>query len=216
VCDSTLRFTNITVGQPASCHDAHLFNSSPLGTQLAERLTGNYHLIADSAYALTPHVITPLKGDWAENSPQGLFNYFHSSTRIYIECAFGVLKNRFRILKGGGWQLSALDDYAMWITACCTLHNLCIDYGDLDAPCEIKLPGQGGGAVDDDEPDSRQAIDSDMAAELYAARRNKARQPDAEDVISAMAELPAAYKEGKNAGKKKQRLVAAQLGTPLP
>lgn len=57
------------------------------------------------------------------------YNLRFSQTRVRIENAFGMLKSRFR-------QIMRLDFHeiatmAKFVLACCTLHNLCIDNGDL-------------------------------------------------------------------------------------
>ena len=40
---------------------------------------------------------TPFKA--VSSGPKDAFNFFHSQTRINIECAFGMLVNRWAVLK---------------------------------------------------------------------------------------------------------------------
>lgn len=57
------------------------------------------------------------------------FNHVHSSTRMAIEKAFGVLVARWRFT---GKYIYVLDQLKInnVITACCILHNMCIDLRD--------------------------------------------------------------------------------------
>lgn len=57
------------------------------------------------------------------------YNLRHCQTRVKIENAFGLLKQRFR-------QLIRIDFFSVermckFVMACCVLHNICIDDGDL-------------------------------------------------------------------------------------
>ena len=49
-----------------------------------------YYLVGDSASALKSFIIIPY--DHAEySSTHDTFNFYHSSCRIYVECAFGEI-----------------------------------------------------------------------------------------------------------------------------
>ena len=50
-----------------------------------------------------------------------LFNYWHSSLRMIIEWCFGVLKNRFNVLKG--MPKYKVCRQPLVVNACCTIHN---------------------------------------------------------------------------------------------
>lgn len=63
---------------------------------------------------------------------QKQFNFKHSSTRVYIEQAFGLLKGRFRILKHVNIYRTEL--IPTLIVACCVLHNICMQRGDSIEP----------------------------------------------------------------------------------
>lgn len=59
---------------------------------------------------------------------QRQFNKQFCATRVLIENAFGLLKNRFRQLIE--LDLHNVDKISKFIISCCLLHNLCIDNDD--------------------------------------------------------------------------------------
>ena len=63
-----LRFLDVFAGWPGRSHDARVFANNPLFHTLPDRLRRNagrlidtYHIVADSAFPLSPQVITPFK-----------------------------------------------------------------------------------------------------------------------------------------------------------
>ncbi|KAG3250586.1 hypothetical protein PI124_g4758 [Phytophthora idaei] len=59
------------------------------------------HLLADAGYKIWGHMLTPYpESEAVEDRRKRVYNRLHSRTRIAVECAFGRLKNRFRILLG--------------------------------------------------------------------------------------------------------------------
>ena len=110
-------------------HDSTAFRNSSLykellekGAELAER---NLYFIGDSAYAIRSFLLTPvdntLHGQAGDN-----YNYYHSSSRISVECAFGEINNRWGILwKSLGYDLSTNTSI---IDACLRLHNFIVNY----------------------------------------------------------------------------------------
>jgi hypothetical protein len=90
----------------------------------------SFHLLGDSAYPNIPQLLVPFKATQVLTARQKNYNYRLSATRVVIENAFGILKQRFR-------QLIMLDFHTVnkitkFIISCCVLHNLCIDAGDED------------------------------------------------------------------------------------
>eukprot|EP00956_Cyclotella_meneghiniana_P038219 scaffold150376_cov62-Cyclotella_meneghiniana.AAC.3 len=79
-------------------HDSTAFKNSkfykdcllPNWRKLAEK---GFYFIGDSAYALKAFLLTPYD-NVLHGSAQDNFNYFHSSARIAVECAFGEIELR--------------------------------------------------------------------------------------------------------------------------
>ena len=62
VCDSNLKFMDISCGWPGSMHDSRIFEMSSLSRVIEEKLRDtNYHLLGDSAYRLGIRLITPYR-----------------------------------------------------------------------------------------------------------------------------------------------------------
>ncbi|XP_019698314.1 putative nuclease HARBI1 [Harpegnathos saltator] len=101
VCDAKSVFTHCYAGHVGSMHDARVFRNSALAHYIEtpnEYFLLDSHIIADSAYAIHPHVIVPFKDNGHLTALQKNYNFCLSSTRMPIERAFGLLKVRFRIL----------------------------------------------------------------------------------------------------------------------
>mmetsp|Transcript_33765 Transcript_33765/g.75847 ORF Transcript_33765/g.75847 Transcript_33765/m.75847 type:complete len:94 (-) Transcript_33765:1098-1379(-) len=84
------------------------------------------YLLGDAAYKSIPNVLTPFEGTnlpiWKDS-----FNFHLSQLRINVECAFGMLINRFGIFWRG---IRSHDDMflpALIIDVCMMLHNFIID-----------------------------------------------------------------------------------------
>lgn len=104
---------------------------------VADQKIGPY-LVGDiySAYPLSPWLIKTIP-EGTRNRDEIKFNRQLSSARIKVECAFDILKNRWRILMKRFHSSVAL---AIRCTvACAVLHNLCLrnsdnwDEGDVHA-----------------------------------------------------------------------------------
>ena len=74
VCDSNLKFMDISCGWPGSMHDSRIFEMSSLSRVIEEKLRDtNYHLLGDSAYRLGIRLITPYR-DNGHLTPVNIFN----------------------------------------------------------------------------------------------------------------------------------------------
>ena len=90
-------------------------------------------LVADSAYTNTETVVTPYKKPAANLLPNRRFNKLVSSSRIDIEDAFGLLKNRWSCLKGLRVRINSNEQLLVAcrnIMACIVLHNMLISFDD--------------------------------------------------------------------------------------
>ena len=59
------------------------------------------------------------------------WNHFMESERKHVECAFGILKGRFRILKLP-IQIHDFNEIDYVFHTCCILHNMCLEFDGQD------------------------------------------------------------------------------------
>ncbi len=120
--DSNCCFMDINVGQPGCSHDSSVFKTSWLGKNVHLNLETKQYILADSAYAITPFLITPFyHSDSNMNIPKRIFNKVHSSNRIVVERTFGLVKSRWRKLQY--MNIRDLGLLTMLIEVACILHN---------------------------------------------------------------------------------------------
>jgi len=138
ICDSERRFSYISTGFPASVGDATVFCKTEFcKTPNTYFLQPEEYIIADKAYRVTRRCITPYKPEepLASRVLEGYqeFNQRLASPRVKIEQAFGILKNRWRSLRGLPIYIRHRCDHARavcWITVCIVLHNFLYNYED--------------------------------------------------------------------------------------
>jgi hypothetical protein len=134
-------FTYIDVGQPGSAGDAATWNECSmlhriqrgewlhLGPQYDSHMMlyrgGNVwkpYIVADSAFGISTRVMKCYEGV-ALNDEQQSFNYALIRTRRVVECAFGRLKGRFRLLMDN-CRLQNPRFASDVVLVCCGLHNI--------------------------------------------------------------------------------------------
>lgn len=112
VVDSDYCFITIYVGTYGEDSDSTIFKECPFGKKLySEQLnlpaptclpnTNNspqpYVIIGDEAFGLHRNLLRPYPGRGL-SFKRKIFNYRLSRTRRYVECAFGILANKWRVL----------------------------------------------------------------------------------------------------------------------
>ena len=129
VVSSKCVFWDFDIGWAGSMHDANLWARSEIGQFCEAGRLAPYALVGDAAYPCRPWMLAPYKGHKDGLSRQEYhWNYIQSSTRMCIERAFGMLKERWRILlKRIDVHLRNVPDL---VSTCLVLHNLCIIFGD--------------------------------------------------------------------------------------
>ena len=122
-CDSTMKFIDIVVGWPGSVHDARVFRNSPMFLHAHETFPPGFYILGDSGYPLQEWCLVPFKstGYNSLTHEQRRFNKRLSQTRVVVERAFGLLKQRWRSMHRLHVQTSTRA-IAM-IEAACVLHN---------------------------------------------------------------------------------------------
>jgi DDE superfamily endonuclease len=165
VCNETMRFTDCFAGYPGSVHDARVLRNSPLYLD-AQRdynrwFPNNTHLVGDAAYPLKKWIMVPYRDNGHLTRAQKQYNTKLSATRVVIERAFALLKGRFRRLKM--LDMNRTDLIPQCITACCVLHNLCLNLGD-DSPDDM---------TDDGSSSSNNQMNNDTVDDdLFTERQN--------------------------------------------
>ena len=109
------------------------------------------YLVGDLAYSIRNFLMCPFD-NVKPNSKKDNFNFFFSSQRIYVECAFGEIDRRWGIfwrpLEGG------LNNKKSTIDAAMRLHNFIVEYRE-------DMKGDGMGINDDNFDTDELMYDSD-------------------------------------------------------
>lgn len=79
-----------------------------------------YVIVGDEAFGLTNFLLTPYAGNHLPEKKR-IFNYRLTLARRHVECTFGILTNKWRILhRALDTSVAFADDI---LTACCVPHN---------------------------------------------------------------------------------------------
>lgn len=88
-------------------------------------------MIGDSAYPICPCLLTPYRDCGPLTVRKSNYNYRRCASRVVIENAFGVLKQRFRQLLM--LEFHTVDRLTKFVMSVCVLHNMCIMKNDTEA-----------------------------------------------------------------------------------
>ena len=129
ICDWTGKFIWVYMGHTASVHDSTAFKSTTLYNNSNSYFDPEEYILADKAYALERHIITPYKEPASREARNATFNKLHAIPRVKIEHAFGVLKARWPTLRHipvriGQDQERGHRRVINWTMACIVLHNI--------------------------------------------------------------------------------------------
>lgn len=134
MCDSNYLFTYIDVGSYGKSSDSGIFKNSTLYKNLINNslsipepsIIGEtsdsfpYVILGDEGFPLYENLLRPYGGKNLSDEKK-IFNYRLSRARRYIECSFGILANKWRILHR---PLNMdIDLSEKIIRATCVLHN---------------------------------------------------------------------------------------------
>ena len=139
VVDGKKMFMDFSCGYPGSMHDGRVFRRSTIyrkaeakeiltePTVLINGQTIGPYLVGDSAYPSNAYLIKPYP-EGTRDPDEKKINKELSKARVNVECAFGILKNRWRLLIK---RLdSGLEFAVKCAIACAVLHNICIRHRD--------------------------------------------------------------------------------------
>lgn len=134
VCDVNYMFTFVDVGSYGKASDSTVYKESVLFQKMQQRSLNipapkpisttsgplNFSFVGDEAFGLSEHMLRPYSGKHLDFGKR-IFNYRLSRARRCIECSFGILTNKWRILHR---PLNVSIEFAEHIVkACCILHN---------------------------------------------------------------------------------------------
>ncbi|CAL5405273.1 unnamed protein product [Camellia sinensis] len=131
-CSFDMKFTFVYTGWEGSAHDSRIFLEA-LTTNSADfpHPPPNKYYLVDAGYTHMPGYVAPYRGQKYHlqefnrrrryHGPQELFNHRHSSLKNVIERTFGVLKQRFSLLR----HMPRYDMVRQGpiVMACCVLYN---------------------------------------------------------------------------------------------
>ncbi|MCO5574777.1 hypothetical protein L7F22_028569 [Adiantum nelumboides] len=138
IVDANMRFLDVKIGWPGSCNDKRVLQNSGFyrPCQGREHLAGpsfnhenlsiQEYIVGDGGYVLLPWLLIPYSRPMLQSTSHCRYNFFHSSTRIVVEQAFGRLKETWKFL-GGTSRSPNLLTLPSTIQACCILHNMLMD-----------------------------------------------------------------------------------------
>ena len=89
------------------------------------RRANGMYLICDNGYLRWPTTICPFTRR-SNSSPEGYFSTNIESVRKDVECTFGIIKKRWRILNNGFYQRDIVKCDKIFVTCCC-LNNFMLD-----------------------------------------------------------------------------------------
>ncbi|KAG8236191.1 hypothetical protein J437_LFUL016287 [Ladona fulva] len=141
LADASYRFIYIDVGCNGRTSDGGVFNNCTLNSALIQDelnlprpipLQGRqkpipYLIVADDAFAMKPYLMKPYPYK-DQPGPNRVFNYRLSRVRRIVENVFGIVANRFRILRKP--ILLEPAKVKQTVLAICALHNFLITNKD--------------------------------------------------------------------------------------
>lgn len=136
VADAEGNFLIVDVGAPGRNNDAGVFLSSSFGQRFIDKklnlpvprmlypnknVTFPYVFVADDAYGLAINMMKPFSRSVLLSNGRKVYNYRVSRARRIVECAFGMMVKKFRVLEHA--MLVHPDVTKQIVLACCVLHN---------------------------------------------------------------------------------------------
>jgi len=133
--DAQYRFLYVDVGANGRQSDGSVFANCSLSSAL-EKNTMNipegrplpgtdvvtpFVVVADDAFPMKRYILKPYPSRLYDDTNSRVFNYRLSRARRIVENSFGILANRWRVLRGR--MLLSPEKAQKVVLACCVLHN---------------------------------------------------------------------------------------------
>ena len=130
--DDQRRFIDIDISHPGATSDYLAFSVSSLKRRLVSGLllAGKY-IFGDNAYVNESYMATPYR---TPNTAKDNYNFYHSQLRINVECAFGMLVQRWSILRRPLPAAMEIHKITALTFCLCKLHNFLLDDKEKIAP----------------------------------------------------------------------------------
>ena len=209
--DHSRQILSSTTGHPARWSDATLARLDPMFDRLNSGDFNNFsfeldrrddepisingaYVLVDNGYVNWSTIIPPMKNP--TKISEAIYSKWLESLRKDVECTFGILKCRWRILKTGIRVHNTLAADNIFLT-CCALHNILLHVDGLDEGWERGVPsfwedGDNGEINMEDLPPSIQtlhqlasgveSIDDAIHGYVYGNEgTNRRHQPDPDD-----------------------------------
>ena len=126
VCDVRGRFLDMSITYGAAASDVLAFENSELYKLLEKGLLAtDLVLFGDNAYLNSTFMATPFPN--TSGGPKDNYNFYHSQLRIRIECAFGMLVQRWGILRMAMPIGISVKKTIALVNCLAKLHNFCIN-----------------------------------------------------------------------------------------
>ena len=136
ICDANRRFIWADISKAPQTHDSTAWSATELGQRIEKGdLPYPYFINGDAAFTLGPSMLTP-----SNNDPElDNYDFYQSSNRMAIECAFGILVRRWGVL----WRplRQEFSRRAPLVIALMHLHNFCIDERLASNSCDGEAEG---------------------------------------------------------------------------
>ena len=135
VSDRRGRILEVFIMYPGSTSDCLAFEGSTLYQKLKSQgfLAPGLCLFGNNAYLNAPYMATPYTGGAAGSVDA--YNFYHSQLRIRVECAFGMLTERWAILRSAIPRNMSVKKTIALVCALARLHNFCINQVDEGCLC---------------------------------------------------------------------------------
>lgn len=151
VCDETLMFIDIHVGDVGATRKGKVFRESFIAQELQNLVEFDNHLLGGLDYRLQMNLMTPFSSDEVITSEEMRFNTVFSKAHSHISEAFDILRDRFRKLNL--ININKHEAVHTLICAACVLHNFVLIQEGSPVKEEVVLSEEGI-AIDTDVVDT--------------------------------------------------------------